>query len=328
MVKEQAFPHIYLTDHCNLECKHCFLCASPNKKTFISWEKIKNVLNYFNKIGSTTIHFSGGEAITSPYLLKAIDYSKKIGYKKITIATNGISPTIFKLPIIPEIELYFSLDGFNPETHDLVRGPNTFKTTIKHLKKAIVLGYKTFVNFTVNKQNQHEVIPLIHYLNKIKVDTIGFNFLSLKGRAKENKNLGITPETWRKTYYQIINVKRVSHSTIRIPPTFLTKEEINKLNPALLKCLLYSPTRTEVTPQGQLFHCCLLVDQAKYSGGQITDDKVTVDHTNELLLLKNVGEDCFCPARSLEFPKYKPSANDLIPICFYYRTVITPNKTA
>jgi len=304
------------------------LSASPHQSQSLNWKQTKTILDFYRQNGSTSINFSGGEALTVPYLKKAIVYAHRLGYKNITVATNGVSPSIFKLPCKKYLQLYFSLDGFTPKTNDLIRGPGSYNKTIENLKKAIKIGYPVFVNFTVNKINQTEIIPLVHFLDQLKVTAIGFNFLSLKGRAKKNTGLSISVRQWRKIYDQIVNLKNLKHSTIRIPPNFLTLKEIQSLKPKQFRCLLFSPSRTEVTPSGQLFHCCLLVNQQKFSYGQVSNTRITIDSQNEFSLLKNYGQQGYCPARLLEFPKMtiSKSSSKLIPICFYYRTVVKPNK--
>jgi MoaA/NifB/PqqE/SkfB family radical SAM enzyme len=322
--------HIYLTEHCNLECRHCFLSASPHKRKSLSWSQIKTLLDYYRQNGATSVNFSGGEALTSPFLKDAINHACKIGYKNITIATNGTSSAIFDLPHKKYLQLYFSLDGLTPKTNDFIRGPGSFTKTIANIKKAIRLGYPVFVNYTVNRTNRLEVIPLIRYLDKLKVSTIGFNFLSLKGRAQTNRRLSITPRQWRRIYDQVISLQDLKYTTIRIPPSFLTLKEIQSLDPKDIHCLLFSPTRIEATPSGQLFHCCLLINKDKYKSGQILDNQIILSPQSELSLLKQYGTKAYCPARLMEFPDLTidtASSRQLIPICFYYRKVVKPQKT-
>jgi 7,8-dihydro-6-hydroxymethylpterin dimethyltransferase len=85
---------IDLTNRCNMMCDPCFMDA--NQVGFVhelAWDEIETLLDNAVSIKprrQMSVQFSGGEPTLSPHFLDAIRYARKIGYKVIQAATNGI----------------------------------------------------------------------------------------------------------------------------------------------------------------------------------------------------------------------------------------------
>jgi len=327
MDKENRKILIYLTDKCNLNCRHCFLKASPLGKLNLSWLQIKKIIDHYSALSYHEITFSGGEAFISPHLKKAINYARKSGFNRIFVNTNGINQNIIQTFTPKDItKLIFSLDGLTPQTHEFIRGPNTFSRTVSSIILAQKKGFDVSVIITVNSLNFEEIPNLVKYLDKLKVEMISFNYTSARGNALKNQNLLITQKNWRKLYKKVIGISLL-HSILRIPPLFLTKREISLLKPNTIRCLIPEATKVEIYPDGKVFHCCLLSDYPKLVAGQInqTEIKINTDSQNQLL---SAYPNCFCPAQQYKLPTKAKKPSSYIPICVYYKTIIRPKKTS
>ena len=319
---------IYLTNQCNLNCRHCLLRASPQGSQKLSWLQIKKILSYYKDQDFSGVSFSGGEAIISPHLSKAIKYAQKIGYKAIAVNTNGFNQSIFKKISTSEVDIVnFSIDGATSKTHDYIRGKDTFNACLNSIRKSIQLGFYTRVIVTINQKNYREVIDITKLLDGMKVNRISFSYLTLRGNAKENAHLFITPRQWHKVYQKIVDYKDLNFSEVRIPPLFLTKKEVAKLDHSKdYPCLLRKASRVEVLPDGQIFNCCLLSDDPYYSCGKVNKDDLTINRKHELKLLERYPES-FCPVQEFQLSQLNNhNPNRLIPVCLYHRTVISPKK--
>lgn len=328
MNRENSRVLLYLTNQCNLSCKHCFLKASPLGCQHLSWKQIEQTLDHYIKSGYHEITLSGGEATISPHLINAVAYAKKIGYQSIHINTNGINQQILNEVSPNDINLLiFSIDGCRPETHDYLRGEGAFARTLSTIKKAIKLKFRCSVIVTINKLNYDEIPQIITLLDNLKVSTISFNFLSPRGAAKENLNLLISPDKYRRIYNKIIKTKTNQYASIRIAKLFVTAKEAQQIvQDKQYQCLLKKPFKTDVFPDGKIYNCCLLSDFSQYSSGQVLDHKVIIDRTPETDLLKKYPES-LCPAQQFELPDTPEiSKTKLIPICLYYKTIIAPHK--
>jgi MoaA/NifB/PqqE/SkfB family radical SAM enzyme len=177
---------IYLTNKCNLRCKHCFIEGAPQNDQFLSWKQIETALRYFVGDGFNAVEFTGGESCLSPYLVPATKLAQELGYT-VGVNTNGININLPKL-LSPEYvdKVTFSLDGATPETHDFLRGEGAFNQTVKTIKHTIDLGFYTEAIFTVHRYNQGEVAKVISLLDDLKVGRLSFNFVSNQGTATIN----------------------------------------------------------------------------------------------------------------------------------------------
>jgi len=164
---------IFISDKCNLTCKHCNVYArkEPNVKTY---EQIKEELEYCYKLGSRFVDFEGGE----PTMWKEGEYdlnslirlAKKIGFFSTTITTNAVRP----FSDSEADSIWVSLDGLGLY-HDEVRGKGVFEKLVKNIENS---GHKDLsVNMVVNTINYESVDETIEFVkNNPYIKSISINF--------------------------------------------------------------------------------------------------------------------------------------------------------
>ncbi|RLC34474.1 hypothetical protein DRH14_02920 [Candidatus Shapirobacteria bacterium] len=276
--------YLYLCDTCNLNCKHCFLQASPHKKQFISWNQIVQALQYYRQKNYSILKLTGGEASLSPFIKKTVLYAKQIGYTRVEISSNGTTPAILSLIdyFKPQQvnKFVFSLDGATSEINDYIRGQGSFKKTIYAIKKAIKKQFQVEIVFTVNQKNIHQVKKLVYFLDNLKVNRISFNCISNMGNAKQHPNILITPQQWVEARHKIEQIGQPKHTSLRYPLMFVTPQEYKQLLQKDYHCLIKDYDKVEIRPNGNIFNCCLLGDQPQLKSGKIFENKVVFDKSN------------------------------------------------
>ena len=166
---------IFISDKCNLKCKHC--CVYANEAiTTKSYEQIKEELEYSYKQGSRFVDFEGGE----PTLWKDGEYdlnslirlSKQIGFFSATVTTNAVLPFAGN----EADSIWVSLDGLG-EHHDFIRGQGAFEKLVKNIETS---GHKDLsVNMVVNSENYVSVDETIEFAkNNPHIKSISINFLT------------------------------------------------------------------------------------------------------------------------------------------------------
>lgn len=150
---------IFITDYCNLTCKHCAE-NSHACTTMKSYEQIKEELTYSYDAGSRFVDFEGGEPILwrdRAYRINDLLYlAKKIGFLSTTITTNAQLP----FENLEADSIWASLDGYR-EYHDEIRGEGTFAKLEKNIATS---GHPDVsVNMVVNKRNYKSVLDVIRY---------------------------------------------------------------------------------------------------------------------------------------------------------------------
>jgi len=196
---------IFVTNNCNLRCRHCCFDAGATKVDELSTKTLFSVIDKIASTGIVCLDFSGGETFLRNDLLDAVEYAYKTGIKSISIATNALSITEEQISEIKRLQnkyrllyLRLSLDGAQQETHEWLRGANTFQKTLQKLEYLKSHGINLReLNTVVYQKNYDELYDVVCIAKKLGIKTSVFLPLIPVGRAKEIKEYMITPEQWK-----------------------------------------------------------------------------------------------------------------------------------
>lgn len=310
---------IYLTNKCNLKCKHCFIEGSPLNETFLSWKQIKTALNYFYSQDFKHVEITGGESCLSPFFLPAIKEAKKIGYT-VGVSTNGTNSHIFKI-ITPKLvdKITFSLDGATAKTNNRLRGEGVYELCLKNIKNSVASGYRVEVVYTVHHYNLKEIAPAIKLLDQLKVSRLNFGFINNVGSATLNQHFLVEPKNWIEAKKIIEANSNTKHLSLRYPPLFVTKSEFQQIKSHLdYRCLVSEPVKIEIYPDGYFYGCCFTTKNKDLAIGRIFNDHVEANNTNA----KNFSDKyrhLSCPA--IQTSSIFPNNHNLVPLCLYYKII-------
>ena len=150
---------LFITDYCNLRCKHCTPAGHECAHTK-SFERIKEELIYAYEQGSRFVDFEGGE----PTLWRDGDktlndlyrLAKEIGFFSCTLTTNGQRP--FGDTLADSV--WVSVDGYM-DYHDKVRGTGTFDKLDQNIRAS---GHPALsIAMAVNRLNRTSVADTARY---------------------------------------------------------------------------------------------------------------------------------------------------------------------
>ena len=80
----------HILTRCNLRCAHCYINRDQHGSNTLSLDTIKAWLGIFSsKAKDTNLIFLGGEPTLHPDLASAIGIAESMGFKSITVDTNG-----------------------------------------------------------------------------------------------------------------------------------------------------------------------------------------------------------------------------------------------
>ena len=83
-----------LTNRCNMKCAPCFMDANAGQDVHeLSLKDIQSILDKAVTLENrreVNFLFSGGEPTLSPHFLEALAYARRLGFKRLYVATNGI----------------------------------------------------------------------------------------------------------------------------------------------------------------------------------------------------------------------------------------------
>jgi sulfatase maturation enzyme AslB (radical SAM superfamily) len=127
---------IELTNACNRRCLHCFR-NKEDPPEFLTLALAREVLGQAQALGFRTVCLTGGEVALYPYLEELLALVVEHGFT-FSLVTNGHRFREKLLPLLsaPKIRekltvVCLSLDGAQPESHDALRGPGSFREVVE-----------------------------------------------------------------------------------------------------------------------------------------------------------------------------------------------------
>lgn len=170
---EQTIVDLFVSNSCNLHCRHCYFLNYQPQAIPLSLEKWKDIIDDCIRVGIKHFHFSGKEPFCDSRVPELLDYLNHLAQTrslKYGLVTNGTKLTSNELQKIVNSNLSyleFSLEG----------GPN--------------------YNLNIRKSNSFECIyNLINTLrdtSKINITStyFGDNLFELEGMIDEFRKIGI-----------------------------------------------------------------------------------------------------------------------------------------
>ncbi|EFI53053.1 radical SAM protein [Afipia sp. 1NLS2] len=129
---------------CNLACENCYIESSPrnDRLAYLSRSEVSRFLTEATRLDPppTEIGFTGGEPFMNPDIVGMLEDSLAAGFSVLTL-TNAMKPMQrLKLALLGlnrrfpgKLTLRVSLDHYEPQGHERLRGPKSWRRTIDGL---------------------------------------------------------------------------------------------------------------------------------------------------------------------------------------------------
>lgn len=189
-----AHPVWEMTAACNLRCIHCHASGGKPTTDELTTEEAKSMLNQLAEIKEfRMIAFTGGEPLVRSDLFELLAYSKALGFTN-TMATNA---TLIDYEVAKDLRrcgvviAAVSLDGFDAETHDMVRGsPGSFAAALEGMRALRRAGILLHINITAMEYNIKQLKQLMTI-----VDELGAGILLIYQLVPVGRGRGISEAT-------------------------------------------------------------------------------------------------------------------------------------
>lgn len=166
---------------CNLRCNHCFISCAPDNHTLglMTFAQFKPHLDESVRRGVKEYYFTGGEPFINPAIFEILEATLAVG--PATVLTNATRFTEEKIERLAglrdaseySLELRVSIDGFSPETNDLIRGPGTFDQAIGGVRMLVAAGFLPIIT-SMRSWPMHEDDDFLREF-KARLAKIGYN---------------------------------------------------------------------------------------------------------------------------------------------------------
>ena len=141
---------------CNIECTHCFISSSPTNRShaMLTLADVEKRLSEARELGVREYYFTGGEPFMNREMLPILEATLEQG--PATVLTNGmlLRPEICRRlrelfdASAYSLDLRVSLDGFDRESHDAIRGRGVWDRVMAGLKNLAEVGLNPVITVT------------------------------------------------------------------------------------------------------------------------------------------------------------------------------------
>jgi len=289
---------VYITENCQLRCKHCYLGDRLKRGGQMPIQQIIKHLNLWKGLGTNRICLIGGEPTLHPDFKAAVQYANSLKFKEVIMDTNGIPPSLDVLKQLDPKDFSYiqiSLDGGSPETHELIRGVGTFNKTLKTIKELCKQGFDVRIISTVNKLNSKDCLKVIKLADSIGVSMVKFHVCSQEGRCKNDSAMIFSPKEWLDFIKIILREGGKFKTKILYQPTYADKV-LGKhyLNEGYTGCLSRQLNKVSIFPDNQVYLCSYLFD-TNYNFAKVVGGKITINRKlSELSIFIDSAHDKKC----------------------------------
>jgi Fe-coproporphyrin III synthase len=153
-VKTPLFGSADIINVCNLKCVHCYWWtnreATVGELTPEQWRTV--IQNSYKKMKIANVTVVGGEPMLRKDVIQVFSEEMK---HRVSVVTNGM------FPLMDINGLFFiSIDG-TEETHNRIRGPNTYARIKRNVKDFVETGGRVDINMTLNTLNYKDIIAVL-----------------------------------------------------------------------------------------------------------------------------------------------------------------------
>jgi len=261
--KKSVNVFFHILTRCNLRCRYCYINPREHGQKTLPIECIEKwLLEVIGKKRSANVIFLGGEPTLHPDLPRAVKKARSLGYRSITIDTNGYLFNDILTKISPaELDfLSFSLDGATKKTNDRIRGRGSFDACVKGIRQAVSIGFNTSLIFTVSSENIHELALMTPFLEDLGIDRFFIQTIGLRGNsARQGKNkigsekLQVSKKKWLDLIPEVARNASDRGIITTYPKVYLNLKE-------KFECAGLVADNYFIFPNGRVYRCPLCED--------------------------------------------------------------------
>lgn len=195
--------YFYLTNDCNLRCRHCWIAPTFQSGTvsgsYLSFDMFKSIVEQAKPLGLGNVKLTGGEPLLHPQILEILEYIRSQGLT-LGVETNGVlcTPEIAKaIAACKSPFVSVSIDGADAETHEWVRGVDgCFETALNGIRNLIAAGIRPQVIMTVMKKNRGQIEAVLKLAESVGAGSLKYNILTptVRGELLQQAGGGLSIE--------------------------------------------------------------------------------------------------------------------------------------
>jgi SynChlorMet cassette radical SAM/SPASM protein ScmF len=182
--------YFYLTEGCNLRCRHCWVLPEKNTPRkadgFLKVELLENIVEQGLALGLHTVKLTGGEPFLHTQISRILEIIKDADLR-LVMETNGVllTPELAEaVAVCRDPHISVSLDGAEAATHEWVRGvPGCFDAALKGITYLVQAGLKPQIIFSMMRQNRGQMEAVVRLAENLGAGSVKFNVIQASPRS-------------------------------------------------------------------------------------------------------------------------------------------------
>lgn len=191
--------YFYLTEGCNLACRHCWIAPKfQTKKTaypMLELDLFRSIIEQAKPLGLSRVKLTGGEPLMHPEIDDILEHIR-LENLRLTIETNGLLCTPRLAQKIKNCNNPFvsvSLDGMDAKTHEWIRGvEGSFEEAKEGIRNLVKAGLKPQIILSVMRCNRHQMESVVRLAESLGVGSVKFNPVQPTERGMKMRDAGET----------------------------------------------------------------------------------------------------------------------------------------
>ncbi len=263
---------IYVTNDCNLRCKHCWVSGGKSAD-YLDYELIISRILEAYDMGVRNFLITGGEPFMHPQIIDIIECIAKKEGAYVDIETNATligDCDIERMEKYKNISLFASIDSSTASTHDSIRGINgAFDITKRTVEKLVKHGLLYQCIMAVSKLNEADVENTIQLCIQLGVKILRVLPVQPCGRGEELAQNRITFDVKERIKFyeqqQKLMEKYKGQILIKtpIPPAFMKLKNVLNYRNECSFC-----NRLTLLPNGRYSMCGIGEAHPNYQFGE------------------------------------------------------------
>lgn len=280
----------HLLTACNLRCRHCYINPDQHGTTMVSRATMEAWLRLFAAPDQeSNVIFLGGEPTLHPDLVGGVRYARELGYRGITIDTNGFLDHDLLTRLGPEEAiLSFSLDGPDPAVNDPLRGAGVFEVCTANLRRAVTRGFDVSLIYTVSQHNIAHLARMPALLETLGCRRFFIQVIGIRGKSAQTPadELQLSPEQWRDIVPAVAAAAAARGIDVIYPKVYLEADEP-------FQCAGRVAENYFIFPNGRVYLCPLCEDFPLHAW-RIEGDRLVAQPgvTEKQLFTLDIPEGC------------------------------------
>jgi SynChlorMet cassette radical SAM/SPASM protein ScmF len=174
--------YFYLTDGCNLACRHCWLAprfgTAGAETPVLPVALFETAIREAKPLGLSAVKLTGGEPLLHPSFPALLEIVRQEGLS-LNIETNGLLCTpeiVAEIAKSQERFVSVSLDGADAPTHEWVRRvPGSFERALTALRMLVDAGIQTQIILSIMRCNADQVDAIVRLAESLGASSLKFN---------------------------------------------------------------------------------------------------------------------------------------------------------